>query len=100
MKFFLTTLSDFSGDRQIGRDSGAIKLNAVNLTRDPDQTTDPYACQWRCEVDGSNEFCYAVRGGGKLIFDSISGCDTTVPSSQFEAGKSYKIMYDHLVALL
>ena len=74
-----------------GRDSGAIILDAVRLTLDPDQTSDPYACQWRCE-GASGGFCYSATERGKLIFESIAGCDTTVQSNQFEAGKSYKIM--------
>lgn len=99
---------NFSGDRQIGRGSGAITLDAVSVTLDPDQTNDPFACSWRCEVaSGGAGFCYSAVERGKLIFESISGCDTTVQSSQFEAGKSYKIMYvlkrewiNQLVALL
>jgi len=77
----------------------------VSLTRDPDQTAAPYACQWRCETE-SGEFCYSFVERGKLIFESISGCDTTVQSRPFEAGKSYKITYvltieqnDQLVAV-
>jgi len=69
-------------------------LDAESLTLDPDQTTDPYACQWRCEVvSGGTGFCYSASERGRLIFGSISGCDTTVQSSEFEAGKSYKITY-------
>jgi len=85
----------FGGDRQIGRASGIIMLDAESLTLDPDQTTDPYACQWRCEVvSGGTGFCYSASERGRLIFGSISGCDTTVQSSEFEAGKSYKITAD------
>ena len=66
----------------------------MRVSRDPDQTQDPYACRWRCEVEsGGTGFCYSATERGKLIFASISGCDTTVESIQFEAGKSYKIMY-------
>ena len=44
-------------------------------------------------VEGaSGGFCYSATERGKLIFESISGCDTTVQSNEFEAGKSYKIM--------
>lgn len=81
----------FLGDRLIGRGSGEIQLDAKTLTLDPDQTSDTLSCSWRCEVVGGG-FCYSAVELGTVFFRSISGCDTTVQSSHFEAGKVYKIM--------
>ena len=82
----------FLGDRQIGRASGAIRLDAKTLTVDPDQTRETLSCSWSCEV-GNGEFCYSVTNKGSLIFASVSGCQPEVQSSQFGAGKTYKIRF-------
>ena len=95
MKFTVTCFFFFSnslGDRLIGRDSGEIQLDAESLTWDPDQTSQTLSCAWRCEVVGGG-LCYSAVELGKVFFNSLSGCDTTVQSNHFEAGKSYKIMY-------
>ncbi|XP_078368615.1 uncharacterized protein LOC144652478 isoform X3 [Oculina patagonica] len=80
------------GDRQIGRESGAIELDAKTLTVDPDQTNEPLNCSWSCEVQGGGDCVSAVDG--QSIFASISGCETEVQSNEFSAGKTYVISVD------
>ncbi|KAJ7370600.1 hypothetical protein OS493_031336 [Desmophyllum pertusum] len=72
-------------DRQIGQDSGAIKLEAKLLTVDPDQTSHALSCNWSCELQGG--------GSCVSVLDSISNCVTEVQSNLFLAGKTYKIRF-------
>ena len=80
----------FLGNRQIGRDSGAIKLDALTQTVDPDNSNQDLSCNWKCE-DQDGGFCYSFVNKGQLIFASVSGCETEVQSNHFTAGKTYKI---------
>ena len=80
------------GDRQIGRDSGAIGLDAKTQTVDPDHTSEALACSWSCAIEGGGSCSSAVDG--ELIFDSISGCETEVQSNNFFAGTTYIIRFD------
>lgn len=43
-------MCSFKGDRQIGRDSGTIELDAQTQTVDPDFTSETLTCSWNCEV--------------------------------------------------
>lgn len=79
------------GDRQIGRESGAIELDAMTQTVDPDQTNELLNCSWSCEIEGGGDCDSAVDG--ESIFASISGCETEVESSQFFAGATYVIRF-------
>lgn len=80
------------GDRQIGQDSGAIKLEAKSLTVDPDQTSHALSCNWSCELQGGGS-CVSALDQRQLILDSISNCVTEVQSNLFLAGKTYKIRF-------
>ena len=85
----------FSGDRQIGRDSGSVELDAKTLTVDPDDLDDTdgnsFNCTWSC-VDGVAP-CRSVVDE-LIILPTNSSCVTAVQSRSFAAGKSYVIRYE------
>jgi len=81
------------GNRQIGRDSGDIRLDALTRTVDPDRSSLALSCSWRCQ-DQNNGFCYSAVSQGQLIFSSVSGCRPTVQSRHFTAGNIYQISVD------
>ena len=79
------------GDRQIGRDSGVIGLDAETQTVDPDRTSEALTCSWRCEVQLGGSCVSALNG--QSIFASISGCQIEVQSKHFFVGTTYIIRF-------
>ena len=84
----------FLGDRQIGRDSGSVELDAETLTVDPDDLDDSdgnsFKCDWSCK-DG-NAPCRSTPDRS-ILLRADSPCITAVQSKHFAAGKSYMIRY-------
>ncbi|PFX24468.1 hypothetical protein AWC38_SpisGene10933 [Stylophora pistillata] len=80
------------GDRLIGRNSGAIKLDAKTLTIDPDGTNHELSCSWSCAVLGGG-LCNPTVDND-FILSTANGCITEVQSNHFFAGKTYVISVD------
>lgn len=81
----------FPGDRLVGRNSGAIKLDAKTLTIDPDGTNHELSCSWSCAVLGGG-LCNATVDND-FILSTANGCITEVQSNHFFAGKTYVIRF-------